>query len=141
MIMKLNIFARTIIGMGALCVTAPVLAVEAWSGQEGTGPYEVIYNSGVYTNAWWVAKTDCPGNETDTNPWKYERAATSAEISQYGNPTTCETSGGDVSYPEYNSTNSYNANDVVTYNGATWKTSAAQSPYGFKPGEGNPWEL
>lgn len=127
--------------MGALCVTAPVLAVEAWSGQEGTGPYEVIYNSGVYTNAWWVAKTDCPGNETDTNPWKYERAATSAEISQYGNPTTCETSGGDVSYPEYNSANSYNANDVVTYNGATWKTSAAQSPYGFKPGEGNPWEL
>lgn len=127
--------------MGALCVTAPVLAVEAWSGQEGTGPYEVIYNSGVYTNAWWVAKTDCPGNETDTNPWKYERAATSAEISQYGNPTTCETSGGDVSYPEYNSANSYNANDVVSYNGATWKTSAAQSPYGFKPGEGNPWEL
>jgi bifunctional chitinase/lysozyme len=141
MIMKLNIFARTIIGMGALCVTAPVLAVEAWSGQEGAGPYEVIYNSGVYTNAWWVAKTDCPGNETDTNPWKYERAATSAEISQYGNPTTCETSGGDVSYPEYNSANSYNANDVVSYNGATWKTSAAQSPYGFKPGEGNPWEL
>ncbi|HDR2783580.1 TPA: lysozyme [Enterobacter sichuanensis] len=139
--MKLNIFARTIIGMGALCVTAPVLAVEAWSGQEGAGPYEVIYNSGVYTNAWWVAKTDCPGNETDTNPWKYERAATSAEISQYGNPTTCETSGGDVSYPEYNSANSYNANDVVSYNGATWKTSAAQSPYGFKPGEGNPWEL
>lgn len=127
--------------MGALCVTAPVLAVEAWSGQEGTGPYEVIYNSGVYTNAWWVAKTDCPGNETDTNPWKYERAATSAEISQYGNPTTCETSGGDVSYPEYNSANSYNANDVVSYNGATWKTSSAQSPYGFKPGEGNPWEL
>lgn len=127
--------------MGALCVTAPVLAVEAWSGQEGTGPYEVIYNSGVYTNAWWVAKTDCPGNETDTNPWKYERAATSAEISQYGNPTTCETSGGDVSYPEYNSANSYNANDVVSYNGATWKTSTAQSPYGFKPGEGNPWEL
>lgn len=127
--------------MGALCVTAPVLAVEAWSGQEGAGPYEVIYNSGVYTNAWWVAKTDCPGNETDTNPWKYERAATSAEISQYGNPTTCETSGGDVSYPEYNSANSYNANDVVSYNGATWKTSAAQSPYGFKPGEGNPWEL
>ncbi|MBU5922854.1 glycosyl hydrolase family 18 protein [Enterobacter sichuanensis] len=139
--MKLNIFARTIIGMGALCVTAPVLAVEAWSGQEGAGPYEVIYNSGVYTNAWWVAKTDCPGNETDTNPWKYERAATSAEISQYGNPTTCETSGGDVSYPEYNSANSYNANDVVSYNGATWKTSVAQSPYGFKPGEGNPWEL
>lgn len=127
--------------MGALCVTAPVLAVEAWSGQEGTGPCEVIYNSGVYTNAWWVAKTDCPGNETDTNPWKYERAATSAEISQYGNPTTCETSGGDVSYPEYNSANSYNANDVVSYNGATWKTSTAQSPYGFKPGEGNPWEL
>lgn len=127
--------------MGALCVTAPVFAVEAWSGQEGSGPYEVIYNSGVYTNAWWVAKTDCPGNETDTNPWKYERAATSAEISQYGNPTTCETSGGDVSYPEYNSANSYNANDVVSYNGATWKTSTAQSPYGFKPGEGNPWEL
>lgn len=86
--MKLNIFTKTIIGMGALCAAAPVLALEAWSGQEGTGPYEVIYDSGVYTNAWWVGASDCPGNASDdeaNNPWRFERDATAAEIAEYGN--------------------------------------------------------
>lgn len=142
--MKLNIFTKAIIGMGALCAAAPVFALEAWSGQEGTGPFEVIYDSGVYTNAWWVGATDCPGNASGdeaNNPWRYERAATSAEISEYGNPTTCDSGGGTVTYPDYNSASSYNANDIVSYNGATWQTSVAQSAYGFTPGEGNPWEL
>lgn len=142
--MNLNIFTKAIIGMGALCAAAPVFALEAWSGQEGTGPFEVIYDSGVYTNAWWVAATDCPGNASGdeaNNPWRFERAATSAEISEYGNPTTCDSGGGTVTYPDYNSASSYNANDIVSYNGATWQTSVAQSAYGFTPGEGNPWEL
>lgn len=139
--MKLSAMSKAMLAVGLLCSAVPVFALEAWNGQEGSGPYEVIYDSNVYTNAWWVAKTDCPGTESDSNPWKYERVATSAEMSQYGNPTTCETSGGDVTYPDYNSANSYNANDVVTYNGTTWKTSTAQSPYGFAPGEGNPWAL
>lgn len=142
--MKLNIFTKTIIGMGALCAAAPVLALEAWSGQEGTGPYEVIYDSGVYTNAWWVGASDCPGNASDdeaNNPWRFERDATAAEIAEYGNPTTCDTGGGTVTYPDYSSANAYNANDIVTYNGATWQTSTAQSAYGFTPGAANPWEV
>ncbi|WP_325168729.1 glycosyl hydrolase family 18 protein, partial [Citrobacter cronae] len=142
--MKLNIFTKTIIGMGALCAAAPVLALEAWSGQEGTGPYEVIYDSGVYTNAWWVGASDCPGNASGdeaNNPWRFERDATAAEIAEYGNPTTCDTGGGTVTYPDYSSANAYNANDIVTYNGATWQTSTAQSAYGFTPGAANPWEV
>lgn len=142
--MKLNIFTKTIIGMGALCAAAPVLALEAWSGQEGTGPYEVIYDSGVYTNAWWVGASDCPGNASGdeaNNPWRFERDATAAEIAEYGNPTTCDTGGGTVTYPDYSSANAYNANDIVTYNGATWQTSTAQSAYGFTPGAANPWEM
>ncbi|HHG0682872.1 TPA: glycosyl hydrolase family 18 protein [Enterobacter cloacae] len=141
--MKLNIFTKTIIGMGAICIAAPVFALEAWSGQEGNGPFEVIYDSGVYTNAWWVGATDCPGNasaDAANNPWRFERDATAAEIAEYGNPTTCDSGGGTVTYPDYNSANAYNANDIVTYNGATWQTSTAQSAYGFTPGEGNPWE-
>jgi len=129
--------------MGALCAAAPVFAIEAWSGQEGAGPYEVIYDSGVYTNAWWVGAKDCPGNasaDEASNPWRFERAATAAEMTQYGNPTTCETGGGTVTYPEYSSASAYNANDIVSYNGATWQTSTAQSAYGFTPGSANPWE-
>lgn len=142
--MKLNIFTKAMIGMGVLCAAAPVFALEAWNGQEGTGPYEVIYNSGVYTNAWWVGASDCPGNATDedpNNPWRFERDATTAEIAEYGNPTTCDTGGGTVTYPDYNSANAYNANDIVTYNNATWQTSTAQSAYGFTPGAANPWEV
>ena len=141
--MKLNKITKILIGVGALCAAAPVFALEAWNGQEGTGPYEVIFNSGVYTNAWWVSASNCPGEaegDEANNPWRYERDATPSEIAEYGNPTTCD-SGGDVTYPDYNSANSYNANDIVSYNGATWQTSVAQSAYGFTPGADNPWEL
>ncbi|CBG91176.1 carbohydrate-binding protein [Citrobacter rodentium] len=141
--MKLNLATKALFCMGLTCAALPAFALEAWSGQEGGSTYEVIFDGGVYTNAWWVGASDCPGNAADNeanNPWRYERAATAAEMDKYGNPTTCETSGGTVTYPAYDNTVSYNAGDIVSYNNATYKTSTAQSSYGFAPGQENPWE-
>jgi bifunctional chitinase/lysozyme len=61
-------------------------------------------------------------------------------MSQYGNPTTCETSGGTVTYPVYDNNAEYKAGDIVSYNNATYKTASSQSAYGFVPGQDNPWE-
>lgn len=49
--MKLNLATKILFCLGFTCTALPALALEAWSGQEGNGPYEVIFNSGVYTNA------------------------------------------------------------------------------------------
>jgi len=141
--MKLNLATKSLFFMGLTCAALPAFALEAWSGQEGSSTYEVIFDGGVYKNEWWVEASNCPGdaaNNQANNPWRFERNATAAEIDKYGNPTTCETSGGTVTYPEYNNSVSYNAGDVVTYNNATYKTSVAQSAYGFAPGQDNPWE-
>ncbi|HCT4411041.1 TPA: lysozyme, partial [Escherichia coli] len=67
-------------------------AVVAWKGQEGSSTWYVIYNGGIYKNAWWVGAANCPGDakENDaSNPWRYVRAATATEITQYGNPGSC----------------------------------------------------
>lgn len=67
-------------------------AVVAWKGQEGSSTWYVIYNGSIYKNAWWVGAANCPGDakENDaSNPWRYVRAATATEITQYGNPGSC----------------------------------------------------
>lgn len=141
--MKLNLATKALFCIGLTCAALPAFALEAWSGQEGGSTYEVIFNGGVYTNAWWVGATDCPGNaaaDEANNPWRFERTATAAEITQYGNPTTCDTSGGTVTYPDYNNSAAYKKGDIVTYNKATYKSSVDQSAYGFTPGQENPWE-
>ncbi|HDR2795449.1 MULTISPECIES: carbohydrate-binding protein [Enterobacter] len=141
--MKLNFATKTLFCLGLTCTALPAFALEAWSGQEGGSTIEVIFDGGVYNNAWWVSASDCPGNAADdqaSNPWRYERAATAAEMSQYGNPTTCETSGGTVTYPAYDNNAEYKAGDIVSYNNATYKTASSQSAYGFVPGQDNPWE-
>ncbi|EPW3925530.1 glycosyl hydrolase family 18 protein [Enterobacter sichuanensis] len=141
--MKLNLATKALFCMGLTCAALPAFALEAWSGQEGGSTYEVIFDGGVYKNAWWVGASDCPGNAANdqaNNPWRFERNATAAEMDKYGNPVTCETSGGTVTYPAYNNSVAYKAGDVVSYNNATYKTSIAQSAYGFVPGQDNPWE-
>lgn len=141
--MQLNLATKALFCMGLTCAALPAFALEAWSGQEGGSTYEVIFDSGVYSNAWWVGASDCPGNaagDEANNPWRYERAATADEITKYGNPTTCDTGGGTVTYPAYDNSIAYNAGDIVIYNNATYKTSVAQSAYGFAPGQENPWE-
>lgn len=141
--MQLNLATKALFCMGLTCAALPAFTLEAWSGQEGGSTYEVIFDSGVYSNAWWVGASDCPGNaagDEANNPWRYERAATADEITKYGNPTTCDTGGGTVTYPAYDNSIAYNAGDIVIYNNATYKTSVAQSAYGFAPGQENPWE-
>lgn len=66
--MKLNLATKILFCLGFTCTALPALALEAWSGQEGNGSYEVIFNSGVYTNAWWVGAANCPGTAGDLPP-------------------------------------------------------------------------
>ncbi len=40
--MKLNIFTKSMIGMGLVCSSLPALAMEAWNNQQGGNKYQVI---------------------------------------------------------------------------------------------------
>ncbi|ENS5330630.1 TPA: hypothetical protein OO448_004610, partial [Shigella sonnei] len=81
--MKLNIFTKSMIGMGLVCSALPALAMEAWNNQQGGNKYQVIFDSKIYENAWWGFSTNCPGKakaNDATNPWRLKRTATAAEI-------------------------------------------------------------
>lgn len=43
-------------------------SLQAWSGQEGSEIYHVIFNGNVYKNAWWVGSKDCPRGTSAENP-------------------------------------------------------------------------
>lgn len=91
--MKLNIFTKSMIGMGLVCSSLPALAMEAWNNQQGGNKYQVIFDGKIYENAWWVSSTNCPGKakaNDATNPWRLKRTATAAEISQFGNTLSCK---------------------------------------------------
>jgi bifunctional chitinase/lysozyme len=117
----------------------------AWNGQEGSETYHVVFNGNVYKNAWWVGSKDCPLSATagnDNNPWRFVRAATANEISQSGNPKSCDIAGAGKkeTYPAWKIDGVYAANDKVQYNEVTYITSRAQSEWGFAPGSANPWK-
>ncbi|MDE9564566.1 chitinase [Xenorhabdus bovienii] len=63
----------------------------AWKQQEGGRVYNVIFNSNVYTNTYWVERWHVPGQSgqksSPHNAWQYVRAATAEEINAHGNPT------------------------------------------------------
>ena len=119
-------------------------SLQAWSGQEGSEIYHVIFNGNVYQNAWWVGSEDCPRGtsvENSNNPWRLVRTATAAEMSQYGNPTTCEIdNGGVIIVDGFQASKAYSANSIVDYNDAHYKTSVDQDAWGFVPGGDNPWK-
>ncbi|MCN2844398.1 glycosyl hydrolase family 18 protein [Escherichia coli] len=119
-------------------------SLQAWSGQEGSEIYHVIFNGNVYQNAWWVGSEDCPRGtsvENSNNPWRLVRTATAAEMSQYGNPTTCEIDNGGVIIANgFQASKAYSANSIVDYNDAHYKTSVDQDAWGFVPGGDNPWK-
>ncbi|WP_438403323.1 carbohydrate-binding protein [Escherichia coli] len=119
-------------------------SLQAWSGQEGSEIYHVIFNGNVYQNAWWVGSEDCPRGtsaENSNNPWRLVRTATAAEMSQYGNPTTCEIDNGGVIVADgFQASKAYSANSIVDYNDAHYKTSVDQDAWGFVPGGDNPWK-
>ncbi len=68
------------------------------------------------------------------------RTATAAEMSQYGNPTTCEIDNGGVIIADGFASKAYSANSIVDYNDAHYKTSVDQDAWGFVPGGDNPWK-
>ncbi|END1618028.1 chitinase [Escherichia coli] len=119
-------------------------SLQAWSGQEGSEIYHVIFNGNVYQNAWWVGSEDCPRGtsvENSNNPWRLVRTATAAEMSQYGNPTTCEIDNGGVIIADgFQASKAYSASSIVDYNDAHYKTSVDQDAWGFVPGGDNPWK-
>ncbi len=41
--MKLNIFTKSMIGMGLVCSSLPALAMEAWNNQQGGNKYQLIH--------------------------------------------------------------------------------------------------
>lgn len=107
--MRLNILTKTMITMGLICSAAPAFALEVWNNQQGSQKYQVIFDGKVYKNAWWVSSTNCPGTakaNDATNPWRYERTATTAEISQYGNTASCSKSSSGSSSSSSSSSNS-----------------------------------
>ncbi len=55
--MKLNIFTKSMIGMGLVCSALPALAMEAWNNQQGGNKYQVIFDGKIYENAWWVSSS------------------------------------------------------------------------------------
>ncbi len=119
-------------------------SLQAWSGQEGSEIYHVIFNGNIYQNAWWVGSEDCPRGtsaENSNNPWRLVRTATAAEMSQYGNPTTCEIDNGGVIVADgFQASKAYSADSIVDYNDAHYKTSVDQGAWGFVPGGDNPWK-
>lgn len=120
-------------------------SLEGWSGQQGSTIYHVIFNGNIYKNAWWVGSTDCPLTASATNsnnPWTFVRAAKPAEISQYGNPQTCEIAGerDKVTYPAWTGSKTYDVNDKVEYKEVSYVAQVAQKAWGFVPGGANPWK-
>lgn len=97
--MKLNIFTKSMIGMGLVCSALPALAMEAWNNQQGGNKYQVIFDGKIYENArWFLLQIARERKANDaTNPWRLKRTATAAEISQFGNTLSCEKSGSSSS--------------------------------------------
>ncbi len=46
--MKLNIFTKSMIGMGLVCSSLPALAMEAWNNQQGGNKYQVIFDGLIH---------------------------------------------------------------------------------------------
>ncbi len=42
--MKLNIFTKSMIGMGLVCSSLPALAMEAWNNQQGGNKYQELFS-------------------------------------------------------------------------------------------------
>lgn len=143
--MKLNNISRSLFALGLLGCASSVWALDAWRGQTGGDTVQVIYDGKVYSNAWWVAADNCPGeanNDVANNPWRYVRAATAAEIKQYGNPQSCDaTSGsGQSAHEVFSSDKEYVSGDIITFEKITYQAKSNIPANSFTPGIDNPWQ-
>nr|O74199.1 RecName: Full=Endochitinase 11; AltName: Full=Chitinase 11; Flags: Precursor [Metarhizium anisopliae]AAC33265.1 chitinase [Metarhizium anisopliae] len=95
----------------------------------------MLFSMVMFTERWWVGSKDCPrvpALENSNNPWRLERTATAAELSQYGNPTTCEIDNGGVIVADgFQASKGYTGDSIVDYNDAHYKTSVDQDAWGF----------
>ena len=69
------------------------------------------------------------------------RTATAAEMSQYGNPTTCEIdNGGVIIVDGFQASKAYSANSIVDITMHIIKPLSIKTAWGFVPGGDNPWK-
>jgi len=144
--MKLTLISKALLAIGLTAGAASAFALEAWNGQEGGDTMQVIFDGDVYQNAWWVGAKNCPKdavNDAANNPWRYVRTATSAEIKEYGNPTTCDINGGGTpaAHETFSTDKAYQQGDIVKYQENTYKANGAVPANSFIPAQGNPWQL
>ena len=142
--MELNTISRYFLAAGLMSCAANAFALEAWSGQSGGNTIEVIFDSKVYSNRWYVNADNCPQGasaENWDNPWSYVRDATKAEIDQYGNPTTCDAgSATPVAHDAFSAEKDYAKDDIIAYQDVTYEASRPIPAYSFTPGADNPWK-
>ncbi|MBK5071540.1 lysozyme [Budviciaceae bacterium CWB-B4] len=143
--MKMKLLSKAFMVLGFCSMASSAMALEAWSGQEGSDTFQVIYSGNVYSNAWWVGAADCPASaiqNPDSNAWRLVRAATAQEMTQYGNPTTCDVSNGAAATvsPEFDATQAYTKGTVVGIGGANYKATADIAANTFTPSKPNPWK-
>ncbi|AZE50397.1 Chitinase [Pseudomonas chlororaphis] len=66
-------------------------SLAAWNNQSGGETFYVIFDSGVYTNSYWVERWHVPDRNLESpsheNAWTYVRPATPQEMAEHGNPT------------------------------------------------------
>jgi bifunctional chitinase/lysozyme len=150
-------------GIVALFLLFGVIRAESvvpWSGQSGAGnSFNVLFNGKIFVNRWWVESFNCPADASPTNwsnPWQFQRDATSDELSSMTNPTSCDvtteaggddgSTGGTGTTTDGGSTGDtfqigevYKKGDTVIYGGkeyiATENTKGA-----FFPGETSVWK-
>lgn len=128
--------------------------VVAWTGQSGPGGnFTVLFDGKIYTNRWWAESFNCPadaGPDNWVNPWQYKRDATAGEMKKLDNPTTCDAAatnpggggsgGGSGQDGTFDPDKTYEAGDIVTYNGKSYK--ARRDTQGvFTPDERSVWQL
>lgn len=134
----------------ALACATPAMALEAWHGQEGSSSMEVLFNGQVWKNAWWVGSGQCPANVAKDgeamNAWRLLRSATPDEMKRYGNPTSCQTSGGgsgaggSSAFPAFDGYQAYRKGDKVTVSGGDYIASTDVPVNSFRPGQASPWK-
>lgn len=142
--MEFNKISKAMLGMGMLAVAGSACALEAWNGQEGGDTIQVIFDGSVYQNAWWVGATNCPVTPDapeGSNPWNYVRDATPAEITQYGNPTSCDIPGSDTpTYPAFSADKVYQEGDIVSASETNYQATTTIPANSFAPDVRNPWQ-
>jgi bifunctional chitinase/lysozyme len=115
-------------------------ALEGWHGQRGEGPFEVVFNSQVWKNTWWVEAEQCPAKALSdpTNPWAVVRSATAEEVANYGNPLSCDRQDAGQTNPDFDPDKNYPVGAKVLFDGANYIAKRMVAESSFQPNI-TPW--